>query len=94
MRRTVHRGASRRGAYDVCGPPIHHWRAPHSLCFYLAFSLSRRLARASQRSDVKCSAGSGNDPLNWPDTAVGQLQAIYIVKSCGTIVRTYPTPLR
>lgn len=29
-------------------------------------------------------AGPGNDPLNWPDTAVGQLQAICIGKFRGT----------
>lgn len=51
----------------------------------LLFRTSSLVARASQRSDVECSAGLGNEPLNWSDTAVGQLQAIYIVKSCGTI---------
>lgn len=64
-----------RAVRNVCGPPIHH--AARSS---LSGSLERRNAL------MWSVAGPGNDPLNWPDTAVGQLQAIYIVKSCGTIV--------
>lgn len=81
MRRALHRGASHAVRCVTCVVPDPSPGA-------LLFRTSPLVARASHRSDVKCSAGLGNDPLNWSDTAVGQLQAIYIVKSCGTITPT------
>lgn len=45
------------------------------------------VARSSRRNGLMWSmAEPGNDPLNWSDTAVGQLQAICIAKFRGTLL--------